>query len=306
MRRDLQPAHSSGIFDKGLSEMLKNIYILSMLLIIVFSTLTEAAEGPEELYRKGNFAEAEKVYAGEDMDHPKDVRYRYNRGCAAYQNSDFKGASAAFSSVLRRAKDDNVRFRAAYNLGNTAFRNGDFQSAVEYFRQSIILNPDNTDARYNLELALRERQKRQEEGQQKNSDQQKKDRDHSKDGQSKDQENNEKSSAQEKKEDQDKKGEKGDNKNNQDGKPKKGEGHEDKSGQRTQKKTPTDLSGELRPLQEMREEEETDKTENVPLASVDKKKAEALLDNIKEDRSRFLRFRIPEDKRRGVVSGKHW
>jgi hypothetical protein len=39
---------------------------------------------------------------------------------------------------------------------------------------------------------------------------------------------------------------------------------------------------------------------------LDKKKAEALLDNLQEDRSRFLQFQIPEDKRTGVTSGKDW
>jgi hypothetical protein len=43
-----------------------------------------------------------------------------------------------------------------------------------------------------------------------------------------------------------------------------------------------------------------------PGAVLDRKKAEALLDNLKEDRSKFLRFQIPEDKKQGVPSGKDW
>ena len=79
---------------------------------VFFGTQVLAKENPDELYRQGRFAEAEKAYARSDMDHPKDIRYRYNRGCAAYQNGDFQGAMAAFSSVLRRAKDDEMRFKA--------------------------------------------------------------------------------------------------------------------------------------------------------------------------------------------------
>ena len=53
-------------------------------------------------------------------------------------------------------------------------------------------------------------------------------------------------------------------------------------------------------------EQDEDQTPDQPGAVLDRKKAEALLDNLKEDRSRFLRFQIPEDKRRGVKSGKDW
>lgn len=76
-------------------------------------------------------------------------------------------------------------------------------------------------------------------------------------------------------------------------------------GQKAEQDTPRDLSGELRPLQAMAEQDE-DQTPDQPGAVLDRKKAEALLDNLKEDRSRFLRFQIPEDKKRGVKSGKDW
>ncbi|MCP4665675.1 MAG: hypothetical protein GY849_04835 [Deltaproteobacteria bacterium] len=66
------------------------------------------------MHGKGRFAEAEKAYAAADMDHPRDIRYRYNRGCAAYQNSDYKGALAAFSSVIRRTKEEDTRFSSRF------------------------------------------------------------------------------------------------------------------------------------------------------------------------------------------------
>ena len=66
--------------------------------------LAVGGENPDELYGQGRFAEADKIYAASDMDNPKDLRYRYNRGCSNYQGADYKGAAAAFSSVLRRSQ----------------------------------------------------------------------------------------------------------------------------------------------------------------------------------------------------------
>ena len=56
----------------------------------------------------------------------------------------------------------------------------------------------------------------------------------------------------------------------------------------------------------MQGEQGVDQPPDVSGAMLDRKKAEALLENIKEDRSRFLRFQVPEDKKNGVPSGKDW
>ena len=124
-------------------------------LLLLLSHAGLAADPPDELYRQGRYEDAEKAYAKADMDHPKDIRFRYNRGCAAFQNGQYKEADAAFSSVMRRATDNNVRFRAAYNLGNTAYKQEDYASTAEYFKAALTANPASEDARYNLELALR-------------------------------------------------------------------------------------------------------------------------------------------------------
>lgn len=281
--------------------MLK-VVILGMLLFgLIVSSRAMAEESPDELYKQGRFAEAEKSYALLDMDHPKDIRYRYNRGAAAYQNSDFKGAVAAFSSVLRRTKDKEIRFKASYNLGNAAYKQGDFESALANYKQAIFSNPSNKDVRYNLELTLRalERQKKQKE---ESPDQSQKDQDRGKDKKpssdsDKQQEDKQKPS--------DEKPSDGPESRDQDDKADKGktESGEEK---RPEKESPKDLSGELKPLRDPPAKKEGDQSPGQAISSIDRKKAEALLDNIKEDRSRFLRFQIPEDKRYGVTSGKDW
>jgi Ca-activated chloride channel homolog len=268
--------------------------------------LALAAENPDELYKQGRFEEAEKAYSRSDMDNPKDIRYRYNRGCAAYQNSDFKGAVAAFSSVLRRSDNEEIQFKAAYNLGNTAFKAGNFESAVEQYKEALLLNPENEDAKYNLELALRELEKL------KNKKNQEQNKEGQKDpGQSKDKGEN--SSSKDKKEDAEQKQDQGQDQKNSKDKEKSGRQKDNQEknherpdeGQKTEQDKTRDLSGQLKPLQAMPEQDE-DQPPDQPGAILDRKKAEALLDNLEEDRSRFLRFQIPEDKKQGVRSGKDW
>ena len=246
--------------------MLRQLIICMALLGSFFLSRAIAAEHPDELYRQGYFAEAEEAYAHLDMDHPDDVRYRYNRGCAAFQGLEYQTARAAFSSVLRKAEDNEMRFRTAYNLGNTAFMQDDFSAAMGYYKQAIYYNPLSEDAKYNLELTLRALQELKRE------------------------KTDEKKTRPELGDDI--RGGKGAGGRG-------GEHHE------PEKDADEDLTGELEQVESGEEEMSEDSSEK-PTAVMNKKTAEDFLDKIREDRSRLMHFQVPKDKKRGVKSGKDW
>lgn len=286
--------------------------LLVVFILLMTSVSARAAENPDELYRKGRFEEAAKAYNQGDMDNPKNLRYRYNRGCAAYQNGQYQEASAAFSSVLRRAEDDDLRFRSAYNLGNTAYKQQDLQSAVAYYKQALTYDSSSEDARHNLELALRtlermkQEQKEKQNQESEQQDQQKQDN-QKKEGESKDSDSkpDEKDKDKNEPSEKDKKDETSNE--NQASDQKQPPPREDSGGQKQppSKDTPQNLAGDLKNTGDMPplEKEEQEKE---AAAAIDKKKADALLENMKEDQSRFMRFRIPKDKQGGVSTGKDW
>jgi len=226
-------------------------FVTSLLIVIgiFLGTPVLASEDPDELYRLDRFAEAEKIYAASDMDNPKDLRYRYNRGCANYQGADYKGATAAFSSVLRRAKDSKTQVKAAYNLGNTAFKQGDFASAVAHYKKAILIDPESENARYNLEIALRglEKQKKEQKEGQKCSGKNENKKDQPKDGKKgKGEGESSPDKSAEKKGPQDK--------DQQDKKKGKDQGQDTKPDE--EKGPPKDLSGDLQPREALPQKEE--------------------------------------------------
>ena len=259
---------------------------------LVGADRARAGEDPDQLFRKGRFAEAEKAYADLDMDHPKDIRYRYDRGCAAYQKGDYQAAIAAFSSASLRAEDDAMRFKAAYNLGNAVFQKGDFAAAADLYRSALRYDPANQDARHNLELSLRKREQQKQ-----------------------DQEKKDKQDKQDQKDQKDQKGEKGDKgkKDQQEGQKgspdKKNEADDKNQGQNQDKENAgaekkPDPSGDLKPLKELPENAPQQDAASAPASSADRKMAEALLNNVTEDRSHL---RQPgAARRRAVRSGKDW
>jgi Ca-activated chloride channel family protein len=272
-----------------------------------------AADPPDKLYRQGRYEDAEKAYAKADMDHPKDIRFRYNRGCAAFQNGQYKEADAAFSSVMRRAKDGNVRFRAAYNLGNTAYKQEDYASAAEHFKAALTANPASEDARYNLELSLRAKEKmKQNQPEAPNTDpemgeqKEKEEKNSENNGQSQ----NKGTQKQDQKKEETHKGD--GEKSSDDSTPEdttEPDGNQNQGS--TQEKKPEtepdeDMTGDLKPRQAMSELKKKNGRPRTEGSDMDQKKAEALLDNVQENPSELLRYMIPEENRHGTASGRDW
>jgi Ca-activated chloride channel homolog len=277
------------------------LYLAAFILAASFNCAFSA--NPDRLYKKGQYKEALSSYEKLDIENPKDISYRYNKGCAAYQLKDFKTAQAAFRSVYQRAKDNNMRFKAAYNLGDTAFQSGDMQSSVSFYKEALRINPQSPDARYNLELALKkikedEDRKKQQQNQQDNKNQDKED----KNKQNQQDKNNKGNDKQKNQQDQKQKNQNGkDNEKQQPGQ-QQGQGRN----KQQQPQQPQNLSGELKALNPAQQNKEgKDEPNQQQAKSPDKAKAEALLGNIQEDRSRFLQHQAPEDNQ-APKSGKYW
>lgn len=277
------------------------IQILIHGLCLLFATSALASDHPDDLYRKGRFAEAEEAYAQLDMAHPRNTRYRFNRGCAAYRKGDFQGAMAAFSSVLRREQRKDLRSRAAYNQGNTAYQLGDYGSAATYFKQALSEDPTREDARYNLELALRALEKQKEEKEKQRDNPQGKDQ-----GRKKEDQEGKKSPETEKEEGRDQQEKNAESRENGGEKSEQKDIDQKSENNGSEGRAPEDLSGELKGRQDGKKQSQDGKRDEASQEAVDRMKAEALLDNIKENRMRYLKSLVPEEKKQGVASGKDW
>jgi Ca-activated chloride channel family protein len=291
--------------------------ILTPILWFVIETQPLAAENPDELYEQRRFVAAEKAYARLAVDHPQDIRYRYNQGCAAYQTANYREAKTAFSDVLRRAENDEMRFKAVYNLGNTAYQQKGFNSAVSYFKQALRYYSKSKEARYNLELALRalQKQKKDTAGRTKKDSQKdavnpRRKGDPSKSFKNKNGDDRQQSKsklpdpAQSPK--MNRRVHEGQSESVQRKKPDLEHPAMTEKGRKHGQNSSKDLSSNPALLQDLPEGERKDQISDADKTMMDKKKAAALLENIKENRSRFLRFQIPEKYKKGVRSGKDW
>ena len=136
-------------------------------------------------YKDGKYEEALKEY--QQLLEPKgeDSRLHFNAGAAAYRNHQLDEAAKQFDEA---ANASNLRLQgmAYYNRGNTLYYLGEqdpdpskrgeaWKKSIQDFQNSLKLNPQDPDAKFNLDFVkkkLEELKQQQQQSQQNRSDQQ--------------------------------------------------------------------------------------------------------------------------------------
>ena len=108
-----------------------------------------------------------------------DAGAHFDRGAALYALSRFDEAGQEFLRATE-AKDPALKASAFYNLGNAFFKKEKFKEAVSAYTRTLGLKPDDKQAKWNLEIALK-KQKEEEKKQQDKKDQDDKNKDQKKD-----------------------------------------------------------------------------------------------------------------------------
>ncbi len=96
-------------------------------------------------------------------------RLRYNLGTSLLQLEELEAARGQLGAALE-AQSPELRARAFYNLGNAHARDGsadrveNLRDAIAAYRRALLLDPDDDDARWNLELAMRRLEEERSQG----------------------------------------------------------------------------------------------------------------------------------------------
>ncbi len=144
-------------------------------------------------YKESRFEDATNAYTdglgAYDREREPDLVYyglQNNLGSALYRQENFDGAAAAFNQAAEQAQSESDYARASYNAGNTAFQRQDLEAALAHYKNALLADPSNTDARYNFEFVKRQQQQNQEQNQE-NQDQNEENNEENQDDQQQDQ-----------------------------------------------------------------------------------------------------------------------
>ncbi|MGB5658659.1 MAG: tetratricopeptide repeat protein [Thermoanaerobaculia bacterium] len=129
---------------------------------------------PYEAYEAGFFDDALKGFVDLQVERPDDPEVALNVGSTHYQMRNFPEADRTFTQAVM-AQDPDVRGQALYNLGNSAYRQGRLPESVELYKAALEINPDDEDAKFNLEFVRDEIRRRHEEAQKRQQEQEQQD-----------------------------------------------------------------------------------------------------------------------------------
>ena len=113
--------------------------------------VNNSGHGP---YANADYSAALDAYETSRERVPRAGEPRYNVGNALYRMENFEESLKEYDEALKYAKGD-LRSRGFFNRGNAAFRTQQYAHAVEAYKEVLRMNPDDSDAKHNLELALK-------------------------------------------------------------------------------------------------------------------------------------------------------
>ena len=156
------------------------------LLILLAATLflTACAASTAQQIEEGNKAFSEEAYLvalqaykEAQTSSPEIAESYYNAANSLYREQAYGDATAEYEKSLELSENPQVSEYGYFNFGNTAFQVSDWEAAIENYEQALLLNPEDLDAKYNLELALNHQQNEQQSQNHDNEEQSQEDQD---------------------------------------------------------------------------------------------------------------------------------
>lgn len=133
------------------------LVLLGLAAVAALHPLLASARSKNEegnrLYKAKKYAEALRRYTEAQLEAPDAPQLHYNLGNTLYRQGELEKARDEYRRSLA-AGDRTLDREAVYNLGNAHLAQEQYQDAIAAYQRALKLNPGDSDAKRNLELAL--------------------------------------------------------------------------------------------------------------------------------------------------------
>lgn len=124
-------------------------------------------------FKNEKFSEAEIYYRRALSNNKESEKAVFNAGDALYKQDKFEDAGNHFMEHYQMSEDNKKKAESMYNLGNSLLMNEKVKESIEAYKESLKLDPQNVQAKYNLAYAqdkLRQQEQQQQQQQDNNKD----------------------------------------------------------------------------------------------------------------------------------------
>ncbi|MFL6584644.1 MAG: VWA domain-containing protein [Chthoniobacterales bacterium] len=150
---------------RGVRPQVTRAALAAAAVVIASAGSVLAASPGLDAYRTEKYRDAYEQFQQTLKEHPQSEaadKLHFDSGAAAYKLKDYNKALDAFSQALL-SPDKALQSRSHYNLGNTLYERGESQTAdakklgewanaVQHYEQALKLDPNDKEAKENLEF----------------------------------------------------------------------------------------------------------------------------------------------------------
>lgn len=141
--------------------MARNLLILlTVSIVLVFSSCSQASlyikviEGNYS-YSRGEYVDANFNYVQAAKWNEYVSRISYDLGNVYHSLGESEAALEEWERASQAEEDPELTYRIAFNKGVLSYEMGRYQEAYQQFRHALKINPDDIEAKANLEYCLR-------------------------------------------------------------------------------------------------------------------------------------------------------
>lgn len=153
------------------------ILIYLFILVIVSNQMGFSQPGRKKivegnkLFQQEQYDAALNKYRDAQVNNPESPLLKFNIGDAEYKKNKYEEAIKNFEQSLNT--DDVIeQSKAYYNMGNSLYRLGKLPESIMAYKKALELNPDDKDAKYNLEFVRKQLKDKSDKNQQNQNQQQ--------------------------------------------------------------------------------------------------------------------------------------
>lgn len=124
------------------------------------SSVVNSIQSGNDSYRNGEYEKALDAYNRALQAEPDNSIARFNRASTLYRMNQQTEAVQLFTALAREIKDKALRTKSFYNKGVILSGQKNLEESIEAYKQVLRINPDDNEARENLQKALLELKKK--------------------------------------------------------------------------------------------------------------------------------------------------
>lgn len=169
-------------------------YLISVLLLFTFGIIQTFSQEPStkqernlvtegnKLFRADKYHEALEKYEQALASNPSYQYALYNKAVTLSklasddnkntENDPREVAKKIFSDIAKLKTNEELAAKSFYNLGNMAYNDEQYDQAINMYKNSLRIEPDNKECRQNLLLALQKQQENENNQDNQQQDQQ--------------------------------------------------------------------------------------------------------------------------------------